>query len=373
MNVYLSPQSSCNAEYKADISHLLAVDDGIIMEDFNAHHQLWHSSGTHNTRGEEIADQIDNANYGVINENTHTRVAANVNSPQDITMVHHTLITSADWKADLALSSDHLPITISMDIEIDIIESEGRTFMNFLKAYWESFKQYTERRLERIQSNFSLTCVHKCEKMFSEVITKAMKLFIPAGRIKMIKPNFPNEAVKLAAESDDIRQINPGDPRVNILNNKFSKLVYEHKKQKWLNHLNTATFTQGPKNLWKTIKGLTKPNKIKANAIISFDGNPVSRKQLYPELFSRQFTEHQAGGDKNMRKTLGNFNKIERTDYLQFTHKQIQIAVSGTKASKAMGLDNIAPIMLKKLGNSGISILATMINTSLRTLTIPNV
>jgi hypothetical protein len=51
--------------YKANITHLLELDNGIIIGDFNAHHPLWHSNLNPDQRGEDIVDQIDVSNYGV--------------------------------------------------------------------------------------------------------------------------------------------------------------------------------------------------------------------------------------------------------------------------------------------------------------------
>lgn len=372
VNVYIPPQSGCSAGYKASIAHLLDMEDGVIMGDFNAHNELWHSQLS-NDRGDDLADQIDATNYGVINEDTYTRLTASVQSSPDITIVSHTLIASTEWKTDIALSSDHLPIVISLGREVDITESEGRTFMNFLKADWEQFTAYTEKRFERIQRNRHAPGVHKCEKWFREVLTKATKQFIPSGRIPLIKPNFPSEAIRIAKERDDLRVSNPGDPRIITLSNEIVDLVRAHKKQKWIKHLDSATFTQGPKNLWKTIRGLTKPNATKPNSIISFDGKPISDEREYTTLFNKQFTEHPLGPDKAIRRTLRKFDSLENLADLQFDIDDVRNAIKKSKASKALGPDNLAPLMLKKLGAHGLSFLTTMINKSLSTLIVPNI
>jgi hypothetical protein len=75
---------------------------------------------------------------------------------------------------------------------------------------------------------------------------------VPAGRIPIIRPNFSTAAAKLADERDTLRSTNPSDPKLKELNYTIRKMVYEYKKNKWLEHLKEASFNKGPKNLWKT-------------------------------------------------------------------------------------------------------------------------
>lgn len=75
VNLYIPPRSSCAAGYRLDVSHLLQTEDSLILGDFNAHHGLWFSAHPEDQRGEDIATQIDQSPFGVLNENTHTRLA----------------------------------------------------------------------------------------------------------------------------------------------------------------------------------------------------------------------------------------------------------------------------------------------------------
>ena len=151
INVYVPPQSSCEAGYRLSIDHLLQIDDCIIAGDLNAHHQLWHSNLSNDQRGEELADQIDSASFGVINEDAHTRVTANSNSSPDVTLASFSLLTATDWRVETALNSDHLPIIITLNKTVAKIYVSGRTYTNFAKTNWQNFTAYTEDRFKGSQ------------------------------------------------------------------------------------------------------------------------------------------------------------------------------------------------------------------------------
>jgi exonuclease III len=79
VNAYIPPVSSCGAGYKPTISHLLSFPNAVIMGDFNAHDELWYSSIS-DSRGSSLAEEIGQSLYGVLNQNTPTRVPINGDS-----------------------------------------------------------------------------------------------------------------------------------------------------------------------------------------------------------------------------------------------------------------------------------------------------
>ncbi len=114
LNVYIPPVTSCTTGFKPNIPALLPPGDALVLGDFNAHDNLWHSS-IQDTRGTEIADEIGNSSYCVLNENLPTRVPSNgqPTSP-DISLASTSIITSTEWNTKTCLGSDHLPIIIKI-------------------------------------------------------------------------------------------------------------------------------------------------------------------------------------------------------------------------------------------------------------------
>ena len=106
---------------------------------------LWHSY-TDDHRGQLIADVISNSDHIKLNKNTPTRVPNTTlqqTSSPDITTVSNTLYNRTSWTTQHVLSSDHLPIIITINIRHDDrLQQNRRTFTNYTD--WTQFTEDTE-------------------------------------------------------------------------------------------------------------------------------------------------------------------------------------------------------------------------------------
>jgi hypothetical protein len=132
-NVYLPPVSSCPRNYKPDLDPVfLHADDNVLMcGDFNAHHEGWHSSLS-DSRGELIADQIEDSPLIALNLDTPTRLPSS-GSPtsSDITLASAHIALAATWLTHVRLNSDHLPITISLPSDGAPPLRAAKSYVNF--------------------------------------------------------------------------------------------------------------------------------------------------------------------------------------------------------------------------------------------------
>ena len=77
-NIYIPPRSSCSAGHSASIAHLLSNNEmSLIVGDINAHQSRWDTNTNEGERGEQLAEEIDAANYAILNENETTRLPTN--------------------------------------------------------------------------------------------------------------------------------------------------------------------------------------------------------------------------------------------------------------------------------------------------------
>jgi hypothetical protein len=305
----------------------------------------------------------------IINEDTHTRLTATCTSSPDISLISPSLALSSTWTTEIALPSDHLPITIGIATEPEFVASPKRTFVNFKKANWDAFTLETEQSFAK-----SKLPEHpdKAEKAIRNIITKAAKKYIPAGRIPQVKPNYPSEAIPLTKERDDLRKSNPASPRITTLNREITKLVNDHRKTKWIQHLEAQE--PNTKALWNTIKSISNPRTKCENQPITFETSPVYDNKKAANLFNRQFTpptdtarskESRGIRRKLRQKNEGNIESISPA--------HVHIAILSAKSSKAFGPDNITTIHLKHLGIKGIDALTEVFNKSLKSSIIPDV
>ena len=369
-NVYIPPASSCKQGYVAPINHL---DDGLnntflILGDVNAHHQLWHTDDTEDARGQTIADWLGSNTHGILNEDSPTRITATCSTSPDLSIASSSILTSCDWRTNVSLSSDHLPIHIKISTEVSrLIPATQQTFINFKKADWAGFRDFSEQ----LFSNATATNnVHNSEKFFRSVLNKAAKRFIPAGRIPEIYNDMPTDTANLLKERDSLRQQDPADIRIPELTKQINQQHNTHRTKKWLEHLENC----GPNSqkLWSTIKGINNPKREHQNQSISFNSTKYLNSNKIANKFNSQFTPASTTKpSKEFRRVLRNIRQKPKDPAINITTAQTANAIKRSKNSKALGPDNIAPIMLKYLGPAALSFLTDLFNNVVNQAIIP--
>ena len=108
------------------LDHLMMTTDTLILGDFNAHHSSWYSSST-DTRGTMLESMVSGSNFGNLNWDSPKRLPGNGNpiSP-DVSLASASLITSTNWQTKTNLGSDHLPILISLQMDVTITPIQHR-------------------------------------------------------------------------------------------------------------------------------------------------------------------------------------------------------------------------------------------------------
>ncbi|XP_053968469.1 uncharacterized protein LOC128869896, partial [Anastrepha ludens] len=180
------------------------------------------------------AEQIDDSTFSTVNDDAPTREVGNCSSSPDLKIASAGLINSITWRPILSLASDHLPIIVSIERPADFVSTNHRSYLNFKKANWASFTEFTEDTFAALSIP---TDVRVGERAFHKVLTAAAAPFIPAGNFKDIRPHFPAETASLANERDHLRQVDPGDPRIRNLNLEIRQLVDQNNRTTWVEHL----------------------------------------------------------------------------------------------------------------------------------------
>ena len=107
----------------ACIQYITNISHSVLTGDMDTHSTLWHSN---------TDDHI------TLNINTPTRV------PNIITTVSSTLYNRTSWTTQHTLSSHHLPIITTINIQHDYrLQQIRQTFSNYKKADWTQFTEDT--------------------------------------------------------------------------------------------------------------------------------------------------------------------------------------------------------------------------------------
>ena len=200
-NIYIPPRSSCSAGDNTSISHLLHNNAmSLIVGDINAHHSRWDINTNEDEGGEQLADEIDAADYTILSEKEATRLPTNGRSTSpDISLAFNDIELLSDWSVSTSLASEHLTILITINSELSTIDGPRRTYINFNKADWARFAEACDKYL--IDAGETRT-VEQAEKTFRKAVNKASGIFIPTSRIQQIQPTQPASANSLVDERD---------------------------------------------------------------------------------------------------------------------------------------------------------------------------
>ena len=80
---------------------------------------------------------------------------------------------------------------------------------------------------------------------------------------------MPTNTVTLINGRNDLRASDPTNDRINILNREIDLSIKNHRRDKWIQHLNNCS--TGFKKLWETIKGLNGQPSKNPNQSIKFN------------------------------------------------------------------------------------------------------
>ena len=189
-NIYIPPRGSCSAGHNTSNAHLLSNNEmSLIVGNINEHHSRWDTNTNEDERGEQLADEIDAADYAILNENEATRLPTSGRSTSPaISFDSNDIALLYDWSVSTSQASDHLLIFITINSELSTIDGSRRTYINFKKADWA---RYADACDEYLAEAGETRTVEQAEKTSRKAVNKASGLFIPAGRPHSTLPANP--------------------------------------------------------------------------------------------------------------------------------------------------------------------------------------
>ena len=303
-NFYIPPRSSCPPGYSASLAELLEPGDALVLGDANAHSQLWNSNIEEDQRGSVLSNEITESTFAPLNDDTQTRVPFNsenqLSSP-DISLASQSLLLSTSWTPIKSLGSDHLPILLELPLDDFINFSPKRTFKNFLKADWIKF---TEEIEEGFFSAVPPSGVAAGEKFLRDLVLRAARHHIPAGRIRHFTPSLSPESTALAAERDLSRQQNLPPEVISQLNCRLMKQTAKDKENKWREFLRTCDYRTAARKFWKVVRSLNGSKPVAGRHPITFGSKPIHSPRDITSSFNNQFTNARPhASDKLLRIT----------------------------------------------------------------------
>ena len=378
-NVYLPPTSSCPPSYVPELGGLASSMRSLVLGDFNAHDPAWLSTQSTDVRATTLLDQLEE--MVVLNGDEPTRIPFTTGSrptSPDVAFASPDISLRCDWRVFNELSSDHMPVTISLELSTAIQAKPRHTFLNYRKADWASFASLVEDGLSSFAIN-SFQNVDSAADALSKVILAASARSIPSGHVRRYNPSFTPEIRQLMRERTQLRSQLPTPHSVNRVRGITAEIdtrVRNHTSAIWKEVLDSVNYRTNPSKLWKLVRGLNNRNSgIPAGheALLA----PGSTLIPSPREQANSLIQHYAAisrlphrpEDRIIKRSLHRISVDP--DFRPFSSEMVRDAVAKAGGSKARGIDGISYPQLKHLGPKALDALTALFNWSVKDNCIP--
>jgi RNA polymerase subunit RPABC4/transcription elongation factor Spt4 len=312
----------------------------------------------------------------ILNTDTYTRTPSQINqqlTSPDITTISSNLANQATWETKTSLSSDHLPIIITINTKTNFrLNLSKRTFINYKKANWEKF---TEEIENNIQSAPTPENVHHSNKLLTNLILLADKHYIPKGKVKDINHPLPQNIKQKIKERNILREKNPSDPLIIPLSKEITQMIHKNRRSTWESKLDQiGNHKKNSHKYWNTINSLKgKHTPTPPNTIITFNNKPAHTNHQKATAFNKQFVNTILHKTKKTNRKIDKYTKTLPSNPITITTTQVHEAISKASNNNSTGPDNINIRHLKHLGPCALQYLTDTLNLALTLNIIPHI
>ena len=368
LNVYAPPIRSSPTDGRTDSfspSILPSSRNLFILGDFNCHHPLW-DSVTSDPRGEEVFDWVISSDLLPLNDpDTPTllhRSSGSRSSP-DISFAPSTLAFSCSWEVLQDLSSDHLPIFLSIPLSLVFRPNERPPSFNFQKAHWDGFASYFDSHCPSAEEYSSLS---SAAAFFTSLALNAAKSSIPFGRIKRPPKAWWSAEVEEAVSerrrafatahrSDEDRQAYISASR------RASSVIAKAKAEAWQTTCTSLSPKSNPKSVHSLLRSIAgSPSSSSSSPNFPHCSSPRESASVYAAYLRSHFSISQPKALRS--RARGYLTELRRAtcsveSHSPFSPAEFLAAASNLSSSIATGPGKVAYPILKHLPRSGMDFL----------------
>lgn len=380
---------SKNKSFVEDLKKLIRYDKNCILGgDFNARHSSWGCVRS-NLWGKSLHDLSITHPISILYPSEHTyQPSNNLLTPSilDLYLINSSINLSTPI-ADCNLSSDHLPVRITLHPKSACLPN--RQSLNIKRANWNTFKCSLKHKLK--VSNLSLASItteqdiDKLVEIFYNAINEALENSAPKTKIhNPINAKIPEHILELIKLKNKTRKQWHAyrtvalKRQLNKLNRSVRQQIYTFRNKSWSDKL--SSLQKGCKTMWNLTKIMKNKSchlpplyhdakkylttQEKANAL----AENFSRAHAATSTFSDQETIQEVN-DK-----INNLNqtRLSTPNKIYFTPKKVFLLIKTLKNRKAAGDDNLKAEVFKQLPKQGIIFITFIFNACLKISYFPN-
>nr|KAG5705581.1 hypothetical protein BaRGS_034779 [Batillaria attramentaria] len=350
----------------------------IATRDFNSHSPSWGYRDL-NKKGEDLENWTISNQLILINKPedppTYYSRAWRTTSTPDLALATDDLHSIAQREVcDQLGGSDHRPVIITIQRQLEIHPSRLPASWNYKKANWDLFKQEADRRTSSL--TLSRQDINKNAKDFNQAVLEAAQAAIPRGRRKNYRPYWSPELDSLQKtlnEARDLMESSPTDENVEAHNRAralFTKEKLQATRRSWHDKTASLNMDTDMQGLWKLTKKLNDDNPSRGKTVIEQNNQLKTERaaaNTFAELYQEASTLHMPRD--RIRQVREETAELLSTDphgtenccvSEPFTMKELKQGIRKLKSRKAPGTDE----MLKHLGPRSRTVLLQIFNQS---------
>lgn len=347
----------------------------IIAGDLNCKHRMWNCRNT-NSQGKTLYNFLARTDYVVQapTEPTHFSAANYRPDVLDICLLkgfHGTLTTSTSVPA---LDSDHNPVLVEFNTEIDLLQRTRRTIN------WHVYRQHMLSSLGPIPPMATTQELEAGVRHFTESITASTEAASHTATVHQTSSHVSQHLRQLIAEKRRARRAyqtlrDPASKRtLTALSNKVKRLLATEKNDSWKHHLESLS-TQDT-SLWRTTKSLLN-HRSHLQPLHGTQGlvyTPADQAEALADSLERQCRPYEDHADPDFQEyTEGRSRRLTAStpaqpdDGVKYVGPgEIRQIVRFLKHRKAPGIDGISNADLKQLPRRGLAWITAISNAVLR-------
>lgn len=383
-NLYVTPRELRVEEDERLIERFMnsatSETNTILVADINAHSKEWYRDAEEDSRGRFLTEYMSDKSHIIINEDTATRLPFNRRdeptqrkTAPDITAVPIHWALASEWTTLRKLSSDHLPILIKVRNFNRRPKNKVRTYTNYSKAKWDSFKDEVEQQVVDISSTEREDPIKACKRL-TDIIMEADRRNIPRGKIRSRYTVMPENIIRKISERNDLREQDDENQELSRKNEEINQLVRSHKADTWKRLVDPQNLSlkDNPDKYWKTMKRL-KNNGVKAdtNRTVIFKDKTKITDQQITDSFNKQYTGIAKKLTNREKRRQDRYIRKLRGEDLDISFEEVNNAIKRTPPKKSSGPDGVTALHLKHLGVEAVDLIKDIINNSINKNMIP--
>ena len=377
----------CPSDRDLSLTYINIPDKNcMVVGDFNSHSVRWGYEET-DRRGEEVEDwEIDNhlhlTNEADDEPTFYSRRWMTTSTPDLAFATNDLYVRTTRTVLKQLGGSDHKPIKLSIDLNVQVPQAKCFPRWNYKKADWTLFESLTDVYTKSINTRQKDS--NKMVQQFTTAALKAASETIPRGARKEYKPYWTEELQDLEDKVTEAR--NRAEKQTSVESNialkeataKYKLASTQAARKSWQEKTESLNLDKDGNKLWKLAKSLSDESTAQAAVTIQVNGNLLSGQKaadhfinIYEQISKLEVPPERRASVRRAQNELQEEEQQEEVMTSAFTDKELEEAMQSLKLKKSPGPDGITNEMILHLGENSKKVLLKIFNSSWKTGSVP--